>query len=394
MKIHTRAVHAGDRKKAQSQIPVATPVHFAASWITTDTAELDRIFGDEQKGFSYSRYDNPTNSALEELITSLEGGAGALACASGMAALEHAIKAALLDRRKSVVCARDIYGATIKLLMDVLGPFGIETRFVDTNDLAAVAQILEQEKPGALLMETISNPLLRVGALDEIARLCRAGSTALIVDNTFATPLLARPMELGAHLVVHSTTKYLGGHGDTLGGLVVSDEEHLATVRRLSRIAGPVMGPMEAFLTMRGVKTFALRMERQCHNARALAGWLRAHPRVEAVYYPDDPAHPDAEVVRRLLPEGLYGGMVSFEIKGMERLGIFAFLDSLKLIVKATSLGDVHTMVLHPWISSHRDVPLKQKERMGIRENLVRLSVGIEAVEDIIADLEQALPRA
>lgn len=391
MKIHTKAVHAGDRKKAQSQIPVATPVHFAASWITEDTAELDRIFGDEQKGFSYSRYDNPTNAALEELMTSLESGAGALACASGMAALEHALKAALLDRRKSVVCARDIYGATIKLLMDVLGPFGIETAFVDTNDLAAVAQALDEHKPGALLMETISNPLLRVGALDEIAKLCRARSAALIVDNTFASPLLMRPLELGAHLVVHSTTKYLGGHGDTLGGLVISDEEHLATVRRLSRVAGPVLGPMEAFLTMRGVKTFALRMERQCHNARALAAWLRAHPLVAAVYYPDDPAHPDAAVVRRLLPEGLYGGMVSFEIAGLERTGIFAFLDRLKLIVKATSLGDVHTMVLHPWISSHRDVPMKQKERMGIKENLVRLSVGIEAVEDIISDLEQAL---
>lgn len=391
MKIHTKAVHAGDRKKAQSQIPVATPVHFAASWITEDTAELDRIFGDEQKGFSYSRYDNPTNAALEELMTSLESGAGALACASGMAALEHALKAALLDRRKSVVCARDIYGATIKLLMDVLGPFGIETAFVDTNDLAAVAQALDEHKPGALLMETISNPLLRVGALDEIAKLCRARPAALIVDNTFASPLLMRPLELGAHLVVHSTTKYLGGHGDTLGGLVISDEEHLATVRRLSRVAGPVLGPMEAFLTMRGVKTFALRMERQCHNARALAAWLRAHPLVAAVYYPDDPAHPDAAVVRRLLPEGLYGGMVSFEIAGLERTGIFAFLDRLKLIVKATSLGDVHTMVLHPWISSHRDVPMKQKERMGIKENLVRLSVGIEAVEDIISDLEQAL---
>ncbi|MBE7542221.1 MAG: PLP-dependent aspartate aminotransferase family protein [Bryobacteraceae bacterium] len=391
MKIHTRAVHAGDRKKAQSQIPVSTPVHFAASWITEDTAELDRIFGDEQKGYSYSRYDNPTNSALEELMTSLEGGAGALATASGMAALEHALKAALLDRPKSVVCARDIYGATIKLLLDVLGPFGIETRFVDTNDLPAVARILQDERPGALLMETISNPLLRVGAIDEIARLCRAGSTALIVDNTFATPLLVRPLELGAHLVVHSTTKYLGGHGDTLGGLVVSDEEHLPTVRRLARVAGPVLGPMEAFLTMRGVKTFALRMERQCHNARALAAWLRAHPRVAAVYYPDDPAHPDAVTVSRLLPDGLFGGMLSFEIKGLDRGGIFAFLDRLRLIVKATSLGDVHTMVLHPWISSHRDVPLKQKERMGIRENLVRLSTGIEAVEDIISDLEQAL---
>lgn len=391
MKIHTRAVHAGDRKKAQSQIPVSTPVHFAASWITEDTAELDRIFGDEQKGYSYSRYDNPTNAALEELMTSLEGGAGALATASGMAALEHALKAALLDRPKSVVCARDIYGATIKLLLDVLGPFGIETRFVDTNDLPAVARILQDEKPGVLLMETISNPLLRVGAIDEIARLCRAGSTALIVDNTFATPLLVRPLELGAHLVVHSTTKYLGGHGDTLGGLVVSDEEHLPTVRRLARVAGPVLGPMEAFLTMRGVKTFALRMERQCHNARALASWLRAHPRVAAVYYPDDPAHPDAATVRRLLPDGLFGGMLSFEIRGLDRGGIFAFLDRLRLIVKATSLGDVHTMVLHPWISSHRDVPLKQKERMGIRENLVRLSTGIEAVEDIISDLEQAL---
>lgn len=391
MKIHTRAVHAGDRKKAQTQIPVATPVHFAASWITDDTAELDRIFGDEQKGFSYSRYDNPTNAALEELMTSLEGGAGALACASGMAALEHALKAALLDRRRAVVCARDIYGATIKLLMDVLAPFGLETTFVDTNDLAAVARVLAEAKPGALLMETISNPLLRVGAIDELGRLCRAAGAALIVDNTFATPLLVRPLELGAHLVVHSTTKYLGGHGDTLGGLVVSDEEHLATVRRLSRIAGPVLGPMEAFLTMRGVKTFALRMERQCQNARALAGWLRAHPRVAAVYYPDDPAHPDAAVIRRLLPDGLYGGMVSFEIEGLQRDGVFAFLDRLRMIVRATSLGDVHTMVLHPWISSHRDVPLKQKERMGIRENLVRVSVGIEAIEDIIADLEQAL---
>lgn len=391
MKIHTKAVHSGDRKKPQSQIPVATPVHFAASWITTDTAELDRIFGDEQKGFSYSRYDNPTNGALEELMTSLEGGAGALACASGMAALEHALKAALLDRKRTVVCARDIYGATIKLLMDVLGPFGIETRFVDTNDLNAVQIVLEEEKPGALLMETISNPLLRVGAVDEIARLCRQGKTALIVDNTFASPLLMRPLELGAHLVVHSSTKYLGGHGDTLGGIVVSDEEHLATVRRLSRIAGPVMGPMEAFLTMRGTKTFALRMERQCQNARTLAAWLRGHERVAAVYYPDDPAHPDAAVVARLLPKGLHGGMVSFEVAGLNRDGIFELLDRLRMIVRATSLGDVHTMVLHPWISSHRDVPLKQKERMGIRENLVRLSVGIEDAEDIIADLEQAL---
>ena len=391
MKIQTKAVHAGDRKRPQQQIPVSTPVHFAASWICADQAEQDRIFAHEQHGYAYSRYANPTNDALEELVAALENGHGALACSSGMMALQHALTAALLERPRRVLCARDIYGATLKLLYDVMGPFGLQTELVDANDLAAVEAALDRFRPGALLVETISNPLLRVADLAGLARLCRARKAALIVDNTFATPLLARPMELGAHLVVHSSTKYLGGHGDTLGGLIVSDEEHHETVRRFSRVAGPVMGPMEAYLTMRGIKTFPLRMERQCRNAAALAAWLRRHPKVERVFYPDDPAHPDAAVVRRMLPEGLYGGMVSFEVKGAGREQIFAFLDRLKLCVRATSLGDVHTMVLYPWIASHRDVPPEQKAAMGLRENLVRFSVGIEAVEDIMADIEQAL---
>ena len=391
MKIQTKAVHAGDRKRPQQQIPVSTPVHFAASWICADQAEQDRIFAHEQHGYAYSRYANPTNDALEELVAALENGHGALACSSGMMALQHALTAALLERPRRVLCARDIYGATLKLLYDVMGPFGLQTELVDANDLAAVEAALDRFRPGALLVETISNPLLRVADLAGLARLCRARKAALIVDNTFATPLLARQMELGAHLVVHSSTKYLGGHGDTLGGLIVSDEEHHETVRRFSRVAGPVMGPMEAYLTMRGIKTFPLRMERQCRNAAALAAWLRRHPKVERVFYPDDPAHPDAAVVRRMLPEGLYGGMVSFEVKGAGREQIFAFLDRLKLCVRATSLGDVHTMVLYPWIASHRDVPPEQKAAMGLRENLVRFSVGIEAVEDIMADIEQAL---
>lgn len=392
MNIQTKAVHAGDRRPAQKQVPVSTPVHFAASWICSDQAEQDRIFAADEKGFAYSRYHNPTNEALEELINTLEGGAGALACASGMAALQHALMAALMDRRRKVLCARDVYGATIKLLMDVLGPFGVETSFVDTGDLAAVAARLEEERPGVLLMETISNPLLRVSDLPALAALCRQHGAALVVDNTFASPLLVRPLEHGAHIVVHSSTKYLGGHGDTLGGLIVTDAEHLEPVRRLSRIAGPVMGPMECFLTMRGIKTFPLRVERQCRNAQGLAAWLRQQPGIERVYYPDDPQHPDAEVVARMLPDGLYGGMVSFELKNAQtRDAVFAFLDRLKLIVKATSLGDVHTMVLYPWIASHRDVPPKQKQRMGIRENLVRLSVGIEGLDDITADLAQAL---
>jgi cystathionine gamma-synthase/methionine-gamma-lyase len=391
MRIHSKAVHSGDRKQPKPQIPVSTPIHFASSWINSSQAELDRIFAHEQQGFAYSRYANPTSAALEELITSLENGYGSLACASGMAAIEHALKTVLLDRPKRVLCARDIYGATIKLLFDVLEPFGFETAFVDTNDLAAVAQSLDTFRPGCLLMETISNPLLRVGDLPALASLCRNADAALIVDNTFATPLLVRPLEFGADVSLHSSTKYLGGHGDSLGGTITTTDRYFETMRRLSRINGPVLGPMECYLTMRGIKTFALRMERQCQNAERLAAWLRSHPAIERVYYPDDPAHPDAEVIARMLPAGLRGGMVSFEVKGAAKAGIFRFLDSLRMIVRATSLGDVHTMALYPWIASHRDVPPPLRVAMGIRENLVRLSAGIEDIEDIKEDLDSAL---
>lgn len=391
MRIQTKAVHAGERKKPARQIPVSTPIHTGSSFVAESMSELDRIFGDEEKGYAYSRYASPTNEALEEQITSLEGGHGALACASGMAALQIGILTALMDRKKSVVSAQAIYGATVKLLMEVLEPFGVTVRFVEASDLCAIQAAIREERPGCVLLETISNPLLRIAALDEISAVSREAGSAVLVDNTFATPLLVRPLELGAHIVVHSATKYLAGHGDVLGGVVVTDGEHFDTLRRLSRICGPVLGPFESYLTLRGVKTFPLRMERQCRNAAVIAAWLARHPQVERVYYPGDPGHPDAEHVRRLLPDGLHGGMVSFEVRGGGKQRVFDFMDRLKLVVCGTSLGDVHTLMLHPWISSHRDVSPRHKERMGIRENLVRMSVGIEAAEDILEDLDQAL---
>jgi cystathionine gamma-synthase/methionine-gamma-lyase len=240
-------------------------------------------------------------------------------------------------------------------------------------------------------METISNPLLRVGQIDRIAEIARQAGAALLVDNTFGTPLLCRPLELGAHFSVHSVTKYLAGHGDVMGGIVVSDQEHYEGLRSLSRILGPVLGPFECYLTMRGIKTFPLRMERQCANACRVAAWLAGHPRVERVYFTGDPAHPDAATIRRVFPANLYGAMVSFEIRGAGREEVFRFMDSLRLVVRATSLGDVHSMMLYPVMSSHREISPKHRERMGIRDNLVRLSVGIEAAEDVIADLAQAL---
>jgi cystathionine gamma-synthase/methionine-gamma-lyase len=391
VKIQTKAVHTGDRKKPGRHIPVTTPIHTATSYFYESMEQLDRVFAQEEAGYSYARYENPSAVGLEELMCALESGHGALACASGMTAIHTALLTALADRRKSIVAAGALYGASISLLMNVLEPMGISVRFVDVCDLDATAAAIADAKPGCLLMETISNPLLRVGQMDKIAEMARATGAALVVDNTFATPLISRPLELGAHFTVHSLTKYLAGHGDVLGGVIVTDKEHADGMRALSRTIGPVLGPFESYLTMRGIKTFALRMERQCANACRVASWLSSHPKIERVYFPAASDHPDAATVRRLFPPNLYGAIVSFELKDAGRNEVFRFMDALKLVVRATSLGDVHTMMLYPVMSSHREVSPKHRERMGIRDNLVRLSAGIEDVEDIIEDLEQAL---
>jgi cystathionine gamma-synthase/methionine-gamma-lyase len=391
MNIHSKAVHAGDRKPQGKHVPVTTPIFTASSFVYEDIDTTDKVFAHEVEGYAYARYDNPTNHALEELCTALESGYGSLACSTGMAALEIAITTALIDRRKKIVAANALYGATMNLLMKVMEPFGIETTFVDICDLDKVAAVIAEEKPGAVLMETISNPLLRVGPIDEIARLSEAAGACLIVDSTFATPLLVRPLELGANLVVHSLTKYLAGHGDVMGGLVVSDQTHYDGLRTLSRTYGPTLGPFEAYLAMRGIKTFPLRMERQCANAVAVAAFLRQHPGVAKVNFLNDPEHPDAAAIRRLLPPDLFGAMISFELKDAGREEVFAFMNKLKMVVKATSLGDVHSMLLYPAMASHRDLSPKQRERLGIRDSLVRLSVGIEDPGDICADLLQAI---
>ena len=405
MSLQSLAVHAGDRKRPDAAqppwVPVTTPIHLAASYFYNDIADLDRVFGNEQAGQSYGRYGNPTSDALEELVTALEragveadsssGAAGALACATGMAALHMAISTALIDRRRNIVAAHQLYGATLGMLAKVFEPAGVEVTYVDFCDDAAVAAAIEHHRPGAIVMETISNPLLRVPALDRIGALARAADAPLIVDNTFATPLIVRPFQYGASFVVHSLTKYLSGHGDTMGGVVVADEANIAPLRALSRTAGFTLGPFECYLAMRGIKTFPLRMRQQCANARKVAEWLAGHPEVERVCFPADPKHPDAPNVRRLFAEGLFGGMVSFEIRGANQERIFRTMNALRMIVPATSLGDVHSMMLYPAMASHRDIAPKHRARLGIHDNLVRLSVGIEAVEDIIADLDQAL---
>ncbi len=361
-----------------------------SSYVYESIAQLDRILAREEDGPAYARYGNPTSAALEELINELEGGAGALATASGMLALQMAVLTALVDRPKRIVAGNVLYGATTHMLMTVFSAFGVETTFADPCDLPAFEAAVAETKPGAVLVESITNPMMRVCAMDRIAAIARAAGAPLIVDNTFATPLLLRPLELGASMVIHSATKYLAGHGDVLGGVIVCDKDNFQTLTTLSRTLGPVLGPFEAYLTMRGIKTLALRMEKQCANANRLAGWLCAHTRIEKVHFPGLPSHPDAATVARLFPKDHAGAMVSFDLKG-GRGEVFAFMEKLKMVVCGTSLGDVHTMVLYPAMSSHRDLSPRHRERLGIRDSLVRISAGIEAIEDIIEDLDQAL---
>ena len=391
MKFETKAVHFSDRKRGAGCVPTTTPIHTATSYVYDSMDTLDRIFGGEEEGQSYGRYDNPTRNALADLVNELEGGAGAIACASGMSALHLGILAAILDRPKRVVAANALYGSTTNLLLSIFGPLGVETSFADVCDLAAFEQAIVETKPGAVIMETVSNPLLRVGAMDKIAEICHRAAAPLIVDNTFATPMMVRPLELGASIVIHSATKYMAGHGDVLGGVIISDAETFPTVRTLSRTIGPTMSPFDSYLTMRGIKTMPLRVERQCANACKVASWLSDHPRVERVYFTGDPKHPDAATIARLFPKNLQGAMLAFDLKDAGKPEVFRFMEALKMIVPATSLGDVHTMALYPAMASHREISAKMRHRLGIGDGLIRISTGIEAVEDIVADLEQAL---
>ena len=392
MNFESQVVHAGDRKRrGPGAVASTTPISLGTTYFYESAAKLDRIMGNEEPGFSYARYTNPTNEALEELASKLEGGFGSLATSSGMAALQIAFQAALVDRKHSILVSNAIYGATVDLLDKFLAPFEVQVNYIDICNLDAVEKAVAKYQPGCIFLEAISNPLLRVGNIRELARLAKGCGAVLIVDSTFATPMLLRPLDLGADIVVHSATKYLAGHGDVLGGLVVANEGLHETVRALARICGPALGPFESYLTMRGMKTLALRFERQCQNAKALGCWLAQHGGVERVYYCADPNHPDAEVIRESFAPGLFGAILSFEIRGADKSKVLAFMDKLGMIVPGTSLGDVHTLLLYPQMASHRNLSPKMRERLGIRENLVRVAVGIEHVDDIKADLDQAL---
>ncbi len=391
----TRLVHVGAHEPAPKAVPTTPPIYTSSTYLYPKADSLDRAFDDND--LVYSRFGNPTVSSFEANITAAEGGRGAIAFASGMAALHAAVLAAGTPRGSMqpamtrILGARDMYGSTATLLRDFFGAQGIAVDFCDMSDIAAVEAQMNAAPPDVVVVEPVSNPLLKLVDVEAVADLARDHGARLIVDNTFPTPMLLRPIELGADLVVHSATKYLGGHGDALAGVVVAARQlPLDSLSRYARLLGGVLGPFEARLITRGMQTLALRMRQHCANALEVAQWLQQQPGVSRVYYPGLPDHPQHELATRMF-NGVYGGMVSFDLVHAERAAAYRFMDALELVLAGTSLGDVYSLASYPVMASQRDVAPDERERQGIGEGLIRLSVGIEEASDIIADLDHAL---
>jgi cystathionine gamma-synthase/methionine-gamma-lyase len=389
--IYTQAVHAGERAPKPDFTPVASPIYPSVAYEYAAMADLDAIFGGQMDGYVYQRYGNPTVNAFERAMTTLEGTEDAVAFASGMAAVHAALLGAGARAGTAVVSSADVYGATYALQEGLLSQLGVRVRFVDITDLDAVAAAVAEERPVAVLCEILSNPLLRVADVPALVEIAHAAGAALIVDNTFATPYLLRPAALGVDYVVHSATKYLGGHGDVMAGLVACTRERALDLRDRQKLLGANLSPQVAWLALRGLKTLPLRMRQQCENAMTAAQWLSSHPLIRQVNYPGLPSHPGHLVARRMFGARGYGGMLSYDIRGADKKAVFRFMEALRLVIPATTLGDVYSLVLYPAHSSHRAVPPEVRARLGIGEGLVRMSTGIEDVRDIIGDLSQAL---
>jgi cystathionine beta-lyase/cystathionine gamma-synthase len=372
----TRAIHAG-----QEPDPLAGAVTFPI--FQTSTYVQDGL--GRNKGYEYARTSNPTRQALERNVAALEGGIHGFAFASGMAAVDSILK--LLSAGDHVVCGENVYGGVHRLMDKILSRMGLAFTFADTRDPAAVERAVTP-RTKLLYGETPTNPMMRLADLAAMGKIAKAHGLLFVVDNTFATPIFQRPFESGADLVVHSTTKYLNGHSDMVGGLVVARDDALA--ERLAFIqnsAGAVPGPFDCWLALRGLKTLAVRMRQHDANGRRVAEWLASDKRIRAIYYPGLPSHPQHELAKRQMSG--FGGMMSIETGSLERAG--RVVERVKLFALAESLGGVESLIGHPATMTHAAVPKAMREAMGLTDGLVRLSVGIEDADDLIADLDQAL---
>ena len=385
----TTAIHAGTLKNLYGTL--AMPIYQTSTFIFDSAEQGGRRFALEEAGYIYTRLGNPTTTVLENKIAALEEGEAGIATSSGMGAISSTLWT-VLKAGDHVVTDKTLYGCTFALMNHGLTKFGIEVTFVDTSNLDEVKNAMK-ENTRVVYLETPANPNLKIVDLEALSKIAHTNpNTLVIVDNTFATPYMQKPLKLGADIVVHSVTKYINGHGDVIAGLVITNKELADQIRfvGLKDMTGAVLGPQDAYYIIRGMKTFEIRMERHCKNAKKVVEFLNKHPKIEKVYYPGLETHPGYEIAKKQMKD--FGAMISFELKGGFEAGK-TLLNSLKLCSLAVSLGDTETLIQHPASMTHSPYTKEEREAAGITDGLVRLSVGLENIEDIIADLEQGLEK-
>lgn len=393
--IETILIHAGRQSRTtgtQEGIPTVCPIYASTTYLYPNAEALDRAFESKRdQQYVYARQGNPNAHAFEDAMAQVEGGVGAVSFGSGMAAIHTALLSVGLAPGTKVVASQDLYGQTIALLRKIFVPFGVKLVLHDFS-LSNTADFIRTEQPDVLYVETLSNPLVKVTDLQAVGAAAREVGAVSIIDSTFTPPCMIRPLEYDFDLVMHSATKYLGGHGDSSGGIVVSASNALLDeLRSNAMLLGGMLSPFESHLLVRGLRTLSLRVERHSRNALAVAHFLEQHPCVAQVFYPGLHSHSQHALATRLFRHGCYGGLLAFDLKARSRESVFRFMNALRLCIPATTLGDVFSEVSYPPMSSHRTLTAADRENMGITDGCIRVSVGLEDVEDIISDLNQAL---
>ncbi|MDN3641348.1 cystathionine gamma-synthase [Lutimonas halocynthiae] len=378
MEFNTKVIHGG-QKHDPSTGAVMPPIY--------QTSTYAQVSPGDHKGYEYSRTGNPTRTALENSLASIENGNYGLAFASGLASIDAIMK--LLQPGDEVISTNDLYGGTFRLFSSIFKKFGIKFHFVGMDNIDNIEKCIN-DKTKIIWVESPTNPMLNIIDIRKCAALSRNKNILLVVDNTFATPYLQKPLDLGADIVMHSATKYLGGHSDVvMGALIVKDKELSEKLYFIQNASGAVCGPMDSFLVLRGIKTLHVRMQRHCENGSAVAHYLKSHPKVGKVYWPGFEEHPNHDIAKSQMKD--FGGMLSFSLKGDKYEDAIKILENLKVFTLAESLGGVESLSGHPSSMTHASIPKEEREKIGVIDSLIRLSVGIEAEKDLLADLENAL---
>lgn len=378
MKFNTKVIHGGQQPDPTTGA-VMPPIYHTSTFAQKSPGV--------HTGYEYSRADNPTRTALERALESIENGTRGLAFSSGLAAIDCVMR--LLKPNDEVIAMDDLYGGTYRLFTRFYQDLGIKFHFINMNDLE-LFQSKINDKTKLVWIETPTNPLMKLADIEAIAQITKKHNILFAVDNTFATPYLQKPLDLGADIVMHSATKYLGGHSDVIAGALVIKDEELGKQLHFTQFAtGATLGPQECFLVLRGIKTLHLRVERHCFNGQKVAEFLEQHPLVEKVLYPGLPSHPQHDLAKKQMPKG-FGGMVSFTFKSRAKEDAIKFLEKLRVFTLAESLGGVESLANHPALMTHASIPADKRAEIGVTDDMVRLSVGVEDIDDLLADLEQA----